>query len=91
MGEYLHAGEIGIRAQERVCVHMCVSIPSVSTHVLCVCGYSVRRGWRRAPHFPGLAVLWRNASGSRVLAARPGVPYSRFACSSHTVEKSESM
>lgn len=56
----------------RVCVHahvhsyMCIC----ASRELCMCGGSVFcqvEGWRRAPHFPGSAVLWLSASGSQAL------------------------
>lgn len=64
--------------REHVCVHMYAS--TLSSSVFCE---GKETG---APHFPGLAVLWFPASGSQMLATRSGVPYSRFACSGHTVE-----
>lgn len=64
--------------REHVCVHMYASTPSSS--VFC------EGEGTGAPHFPGLAVLWFPASGSQTLATHSGVPYSRFACSGHTVE-----
>lgn len=74
-------------------VHTYVSMPSLGTRVYIRCSAfcPAGPGGSKAPRFPWLAVLWLGASGSQALAAHPGVPYSRFACSGDTVEKSGSM